>query len=157
MATQENHEPKETESEQGDEQGVSRGRIMVLIALLVVEQACRACCNSIITEFRPRSGRRSALRRGRRERLRASAQSPYSSIGGVSLAALGVAFLRGADFIGLPVSPGFQGGSAGGRRAAALPSRAAVGVDIVLLGLQAFGIGAYCKLCIATYGINGAA
>ena len=30
-------------------------------------------------------------------------------------------------------------------------------MDIVLLGLQAFVIEAYCKLCIATYGINGAA
>ena len=84
-------------------------------------------------------------------------QSPYSSIGGVSVAAVGSFFYAALILLAclsLPASKEV-------RRAAAVVllylTALAVGVVIVLLGLQAFVIGAYCKLCVATYGITGAA
>ena len=161
MATQENHEPQQIESEQadqGDEQGVSRGRILVLVALLVVGAGV-----SGVLQF-DHHGISSAgaavdqlCGEGAESGCEQVAQSPYSSIGGVSLAALGSLFYAALILLAclsLPASEDVQ------RAAAVLLlylAALAVGVDIVLLGLQAFVIGAYCKLCIATYGINGAA
>ena len=93
MAAEENHKPKETESEQGDEEGVSRGRILVLIALLVVGAGV-----SGVLQF-DHHGISSAgaavdqlCGEGAESGCEQVAQSPYSSIGGVSLAALGSLF-----------------------------------------------------------------
>ena len=158
MATQENLEPKEAASGQADQDDVGLGRTVVLIALLVVGAAL-----SGLLQF-DHHGISSAgaavdqlCGEGAESGCDQVAQSPYSSIGGISLAALGSLFYAALILLAclsLPASKEVQ------RAAAVLLlylTALAVGVDIILLGLQAFVIGAYCKLCIATYGINGAA
>ena len=158
MATQQNHEPRQETSARADEDGVGLGRTVVLIALLVVGAAL-----SGLLQF-DHHGISSAgaavdqlCGEGAESGCDQVAQSPYSSIGGVSLAALGSLFYAALILLAclsLPASKQVQ------RAAAVLLlylTALAVGVDIILLGLQVFVIGAYCKLCIATYGINGAA
>ena len=85
------------------------------------------------------------------------AASTWSTVAGVPLAAVGLAFF---------VSLGFLLALAllGGARLAGRPGRLALGlvglallVDLFLFGVQAFAIGSYCSLCIWTYGANGAA
>jgi len=83
-------------------------------------------------------------------------QSAWSNVAGVPLAAIGVAFYFSVASVLLL---GLQAGDAGpaGARAAATLLMLALAADAVLLGLQALSIGAFCKLCIATYGLNAAA
>ena len=82
------------------------------------------------------------------------ARSEYSTFGGVSLAAIGLFFYSSLlllTFISLPGGWELRPGTASlllGLLAAA------VVLDAVLLGLQAFAIEAYCKLCLATYVVN---
>ncbi len=84
-------------------------------------------------------------------------RSGYSAIGGLSLAALGVSFY-GAMLLLLAF--GLASSDAVRESAAAVALVAfglALAVDAVLLGIQAFAIGAYCRLCLATYAVNLAA
>ena len=85
------------------------------------------------------------------------AASAWSTLAGVPLAAIGLAFF---------VSLGFLLALAllGGAPLSSRPGRLALGlvvlglaVDLFLLGVQAFAIGSFCSLCIWTYGANGAA
>ena len=84
-------------------------------------------------------------------------RSQYSSIGSLSLAAVGVSFY-GATLLllafGLASSDAVRESVAG---VALLAFGAALAVDVVLFGIQAFAIGAYCRLCLATYALNLAA
>jgi protein-disulfide isomerase/uncharacterized membrane protein len=83
--------------------------------------------------------------------------SQYSTLGSFSLAALGV-FFYGAVLLllafGLVSSDSIREAVAG---VALVAFGAALAVDILLLGIQAFAIGAYCRLCLATYAVNLAA
>jgi protein-disulfide isomerase/uncharacterized membrane protein len=85
----------------------------------------------------------------------AVSQSRYSKIFGLPLAALGL-FLYGALFALL--LPGLFGKtdetSLGAPSLVFLLAATAVGVDVILLGLQAFVIKAFCKFCVATYFVN---
>jgi protein-disulfide isomerase/uncharacterized membrane protein len=84
-------------------------------------------------------------------------RSSYSAIGGFSLAALGVAFFGSILLIlafGLASSDSVRESCAA---VALLAFGLALAVDAVLLGIQAFAIGAYCRLCLATYALNLAA
>jgi protein-disulfide isomerase/uncharacterized membrane protein len=86
------------------------------------------------------------------------ASSKYASVGSVSLAAVGVFFYGSILLLlalGLASSSDEVRDSTAGLALAAL--LLALAADVVLLGLQAFAIGAYCRLCIATYAVNAAA
>ncbi len=83
------------------------------------------------------------------------AASSWSSVLGVPLAAIGLAF-----FVSLGMLFGFSL-LAGTRRGAATPARLAfwvvvlaLAVDAFLLGVQTFAIEAYCSLCLWTYAAN---
>jgi protein-disulfide isomerase/uncharacterized membrane protein len=84
-------------------------------------------------------------------------RSRFSSIGAFSLAALGLGFYGSVLLLTALalVLPDPSRASAAG--IGVVLFGAAVLVDIVLLGLQAFSIGAYCGLCVATYAVNVAA
>ena len=80
--------------------------------------------------------------------------SRYSSIGNISLAAIGLVFYGSVVFLAslaLVVGESLRSAAAG--LAIALVG-AGVVADLGLFGLQAFAIGAFCKLCLATYGVN---
>jgi protein-disulfide isomerase/uncharacterized membrane protein len=84
-------------------------------------------------------------------------RSQYSSIGSLSLAAVGVSFYGAMLLLlafGLASSDAVRESVAG---VALLAFGAALAVDVLLFGIQAFAIGAYCRLCFATYALNLAA
>jgi protein-disulfide isomerase len=82
-------------------------------------------------------------------------QSRYSTLLGVPLAAWGLFFYGSVLAL---LAPSLLAGAEDTEEAA--PSLAfflvalAVGIDVVLLGLQAFVIKAFCSFCIATYAVN---
>jgi len=82
------------------------------------------------------------------------AQSEYSRLAGVPLAATGLFFYLSLAALLLLAT------AAGGEEAAAAlrlvlgATLLALAVDIVLFGLQGFVIKAFCKLCLATYAVN---
>ena len=82
------------------------------------------------------------------------AQSEYSAFGGVSLAAVGLFFYSSLLLLTCISLPG--GWELRPGTAALLLGLlgVAVVVDVVLLGLQAFAIEAFCSLCLATYAVN---
>lgn len=85
------------------------------------------------------------------------AASAWSSVAGVPLAAIGLAFFVSLGFLlALALLGGAPLSSRPGRLALGLVALALV-VDLFLLGVQAFSIGSFCSLCIWTYGANGAA
>jgi len=80
--------------------------------------------------------------------------SPYSEIGGIPLAGIGAVFFALCLFL-LLTSPA-------GRRKVGLFSSllvvlalAALGIDLILLGIQIFSIKSYCLFCLLTYVCNG--
>jgi uncharacterized membrane protein len=83
-------------------------------------------------------------------------RSRYASLAGVPLAALGLAFYASLAVLALLCLVAATdtarrlAGAAFGLVALALAA------DLALLGLQAFAIGAYCRLCLATYAVNAA-
>ena len=85
------------------------------------------------------------------------AASAWSTVGGVPLAAVGLAFFVSLGFLlALALLGKVPLSSRPGRLALGLVGLALV-VDLFLFGVQAFAIGNYCSLCIWTYGANGAA
>ncbi len=85
------------------------------------------------------------------------AASSWSAIAGVPLAAIGLAFFVSIGvLLGLALLGGIQVTSLPGRLAFGLVALALV-VDLFLLAVQAFSIGAFCSLCIWTYGANAVA
>jgi protein-disulfide isomerase/uncharacterized membrane protein len=85
------------------------------------------------------------------------ARSPYSSMGGVTLAAIGVAFslsLALLALLGLLGGPDTRATAAG--ISLALLGLAVVAA-VVLLGVQLFLIKAFCKLCVLTYAVDALA
>jgi len=84
----------------------------------------------------------------------AVSQSRYATVRGVPLAAIGVFFYA---CLGLLLLLALLGGPAAVDAAAALALfalLAALAVDGVLLGIQAFAIRAFCRLCLLTYVLN---
>jgi protein-disulfide isomerase/uncharacterized membrane protein len=82
------------------------------------------------------------------------AQSRYSSLAGVPLAAIGLGLYLGLGSL-LVLGPlGGEGSAAQSDRLALGLTLSALAVDVVLLGLQVFVIKAVCKLCLATYAVN---
>lgn len=82
------------------------------------------------------------------------AASSWSAVAGVPLAAIGLAFFVS---VGVLVALALLGGIG----VASRPGRLALGVvgmallvDVFLFGVQALSIGAFCSLCIWTYGAN---
>lgn len=88
----------------------------------------------------------------------AVARSPWSAFLGVPLAALGLAFYASlALLLGLALADGEAAHRGAAARAALLALAAALVADLGLLALQAFSIGAFCALCLATYAVNAVA
>ena len=83
-------------------------------------------------------------------------QSTWSELGGVPVAGLGlVFFLALAAFYALAAQAPAET-AAGAGRLGFLAVALGLAVDAVLVGLQAFSIGAFCKLCLAPYAANAA-
>lgn len=85
------------------------------------------------------------------------ARSRWSSVAGVPVAAIGVAFYAG---VALLLLLGLLAGAQSRAAAAALALLAlglAVAVDLVLLAVQAVAIRAFCALCLLTYVLNALA
>ena len=81
-------------------------------------------------------------------------RSRYSSVAGVSLAAVGLFFYTSLLFLlSLALVTSNEVRRAAGALAL-LGVAIALVTDLILLGLQAFAIGAFCWLCIATYAVN---
>ena len=83
--------------------------------------------------------------------------SQYSKLGSFSLASVGVFFYASMLLLlafGLVSSDAVREGVAG---LSLVAFGAALAVDVLLLGIQAFAIGSYCRLCLATYAVNLAA
>jgi protein-disulfide isomerase/uncharacterized membrane protein len=84
-------------------------------------------------------------------------RSAWSSVAGVPLAAIGLAFyLSLALLLLLGVLAGSEALAGAGLLALGL-LLVSLAIDAVLLGIQAFAIKDYCKLCLATYGLGVAA
>src|SRR6185503_13686172 len=84
----------------------------------------------------------------------AVSQSRYATVRGVPVAAIGLFFYAS---LGLLLLLALVAGPAAVDAAAALALLAllaALAVDAVLLGIQAFAIHAFCKLCLLTYVLN---
>jgi serine/threonine-protein kinase len=85
------------------------------------------------------------------------ARSPYAEVRGIPLAAVGLAFstaLAVALLLGAAAGPDARAGAA--RIALGLLLLALV-ADLYLLGVQAFAIKAFCRLCLLTYALNALA
>lgn len=83
-------------------------------------------------------------------------QSRWSALGGVPVAGLGLVFyLALAAFFALTAQAPAET-ALGAGRLGFLALVFGLAVDAVLFGLQAFSIGAFCKLCLATYAANAA-
>ena len=81
-------------------------------------------------------------------------QSRWAEVGGVPVAGLGLVFyLALTVFFALAAQAEGDLGRAAGRLGF-LAVLFGLAVDAVLFGLQAFSIGAFCKLCLATYLVN---
>ncbi len=82
------------------------------------------------------------------------AASSWSAVAGVPLAAVGLAFFVSVGaLIALALLAGLGLSSRPGRLALGLVGLALL-VDLFLFAVQAFAIGAFCSLCIWTYGAN---
>ncbi len=85
------------------------------------------------------------------------ARSRWSEVAGVPVAAIGLAFYAA---VALLLLLGVMAGPSARAAAAALALLAlvlAVAADVVLLGLQAVAIRAFCRLCLLTYAVNALA
>ncbi|MEO8361424.1 MAG: vitamin K epoxide reductase family protein [Vicinamibacteria bacterium] len=83
------------------------------------------------------------------------AQSRYSSLFGLPLAAWGLFFYGSLTALLLPSLLGeTESGNDPAASTAFLLLCLAIGLDVVLLGLQAFVIKAFCKFCLGTYAVN---
>jgi len=80
--------------------------------------------------------------------------SAYSSVGGVSVAAIGLFFYGSMLLlVALSLVSSVDAQSALGP-VVFLAFAFALAIDLGLLAVQAFAIGAFCKLCLATYAVN---
>ena len=84
------------------------------------------------------------------------ARSPYSRVAGVPLAALGVLFYLSLAVLAALAALGPPETTPPLAALVAIAFAVALVVDLGLLGLQAFSIKAFCKLCLATYVLNAA-
>jgi protein-disulfide isomerase/uncharacterized membrane protein len=83
--------------------------------------------------------------------------SQYSTLGGFSVASVGVFFYASMLLLlafGRVSSDAVRDAVAG---TALVAFGAALAIDLLLFGVQAFAIGSYCRLCLATYAVNLAA
>jgi serine/threonine-protein kinase len=83
-------------------------------------------------------------------------QSRWSELLGVPLAGLGLVFYLSLAALLALALPAAEDLKAAAARLVVLGVAAALAADVLLLGVQAFSIGAFCKLCLATYAVNAA-
>ena len=84
------------------------------------------------------------------------ARSPYSRVAGVPLAAVGLLFYLSLAVLAALAALGPPETTPPLAALVAIAFAVALVVDLGLLGLQAFSIKAFCKLCLATYALNAA-
>ena len=84
------------------------------------------------------------------------ARSPYSRVAGVPLAAVGLLFYLSLAVLAALAALGPPETTPPLAALVAIAFAVALVVDLGLLGLQAFSIKAFCKLCLATYALNTA-
>jgi protein-disulfide isomerase/uncharacterized membrane protein len=84
-------------------------------------------------------------------------QSAYAEIRGVSLAALGLFFYLSLLALLFLTTVGGAAVVERGGALALLIVGSALLIDLALIGIQAFSLHAYCKLCFATYALNAGA
>ncbi|HSF15695.1 MAG TPA: vitamin K epoxide reductase family protein [Vicinamibacteria bacterium] len=81
-------------------------------------------------------------------------QSRFSSVGEFSVAGIGLVFYASAFFLAALALVATDAVRSAASALALLLVGAALVVDMVLLGVQVFEIGAFCSLCLATYVVN---
>jgi protein-disulfide isomerase/uncharacterized membrane protein len=82
-------------------------------------------------------------------------RSAYSSVFDLSLAAIGVIFYSALLLLlALGLASSSEAVREGASAAALLALGAALAIDLLLLGIQVFSIGAFCRVCLATYAVN---
>jgi protein-disulfide isomerase/uncharacterized membrane protein len=133
----------------------ARRRILGALALCLVGAALAAL---LLLQHHGESGAVAAVNQvcgdGQTSGCETVAQSRWSKVGGVPLAAFGLAFYLALAALLAHASvaaPGPREGLAFGALAA---FGLALAIDLLLLGVQAFSIKAYCRLCLATYAVN---
>ncbi len=80
--------------------------------------------------------------------------SPYSEIFGLPLAGIGAIFFAFCLFVLLTMNPSKRKGSPLSALMVGLLILA-IGIDLILLGIQVFSIGSFCLFCLLTYVCNG--
>jgi len=150
------NEPQTPENEPGQAPGIiTRQRTMLLMLLLIVGGGLSAL---LMLDHHGVSFAQTAVDQacgeGDDSGCSAVAQSAYSAVGGISLAAIGLFFYSSILLLTCISLPG--GWELRPGTAALLLGLLALAVvlDVILLGLQAFAIEAFCKLCLATYAVN---
>lgn len=84
----------------------------------------------------------------------AVSQSRYSTIAGFSLAGLGLVFYASLAFLGSIALIGSESIRNGAAALALGLVVAGLACDVGLFAIQAFVVGSFCTLCLATYGVN---
>jgi serine/threonine-protein kinase len=84
-------------------------------------------------------------------------RSPYATVRGVPLAAVGLFFYTSLALLLLLALLAGPTGIDAAAAVALIALLAALAVDAVLLGIQAFAIRAFCKVCLLTYLLNAVA
>jgi protein-disulfide isomerase/uncharacterized membrane protein len=142
----------------GTREGVASGRI---VAALLLCLAAAAVSGLLLLQHHGEGAAVTAVNEacgdGQTSGCEEVARSSWSKVGGMPLAGLGLAFYLTVA-IGLALA--LLGPLALRPPIAAVAAAAlglALGVDLVLLGVQAFALRAFCLLCLATYVLGGAA
>ena len=81
-------------------------------------------------------------------------QSRYSTFGGFSLGGVGLVYYSSLAFLAALALVANESVRSAAAALAFGTVVAALAADLGLFGIQAFAIGAFCSLCIATYGVN---
>jgi protein-disulfide isomerase/uncharacterized membrane protein len=135
------------------------GKVRLLAALLICLVGA-GVSGLLLLQHHGESGAVSAVNQlcgdGQTSGCEEVARSSYSSVAGIPLAALGAFFyLSLAALLALALVTIGPAESRDPLAALVVGAFAlALGADVLLLGLQAFVIKAFCKLCLATYALN---
>jgi len=84
-------------------------------------------------------------------------RSSWSEVAGVPLAAIGLVFALSLALLALLGSFADEEAQLGAAAVLSVLLGLALVADLALLGIQAFALRAFCRLCLATYALNAAA
>jgi protein-disulfide isomerase/uncharacterized membrane protein len=142
------------------EVGLGEGAVRRLLAALVIGLVGATLSGVLLMQHHGEPSAVSAVNQacgdGRTSGCEEVARSPYSKVAGVPLAALGLLFYLSLGVLAALAALGPAETRPPLAALAAIAFAVALVFDLGLLGLQAFSIKAFCKLCLATYALNAA-